>query len=326
MSHSKKLHALGWLSALVFAANAVHAAELATEWPSKSVRVIIPYAPGGSADLLGRLVGQQLAETFKQNFVSDNRPGATGIVGSELAAKAAPDGYTLLVSGVGSHVYVPGMMKVPYDPITDFTHIALLGGPPGVIVVNGNSAVRDLAGLIALAKDKPLSFGSAGTGTSGHLIAERFMQLAKIRMTHIPYKGAGPAVIDVRGGHIPVATTTLVAAASQIKSGGLRALSISSNTRVKSFPDVPTFTEAGFPVLATTWFSLSGPPRMPAPLASRINQAVRHAMRNSPLRERLSDEAIEANDMDPAQFTAFMRNEIAVWMPVVKSAAAAGAQ
>ncbi len=298
----------------------------AADWPTKSVRVIIPYAPGGSADLLGRLVGQQLAETFKQNFVSDNRPGATGIVGSEIAAKAAPDGYTLLVSGVGSHVYVPGLLKVPYEPMTDFTHIALLGGPPGVLVVNGNSPVRDLAGLIALAKDKPLSFGSAGTGTSGHLMAERLMQLAKIRMTHIPYKGAGPAVIDVRGGHIPVATTTLVASAPQIKSGGLRALAISTNARIKSFPDVPTFTEAGFPVVATTWFSLSGPPRMPAALTDRINRAVRSTLRNSPLRERLSDEAIDANDLDSAQFTAFMRNEIAVWMPVVKSAAAAGAQ
>lgn len=324
MNKRDAAHAFWGLATLV-AASSLQGAH-AADWPVKSVRVIIPYAPGGSADLLGRLVGQQLAETFKQNFVSDNRPGATGIVGSELAAKAAPDGYTLLVSGVGSHVYVPGMLKVPYDPIIDFTHIALLGGPPGVIVVNGSSPVRDIVGLVALARDKPLSFGSAGTGTSGHLIAERFMQLAKIRMTHIPYKGAGPAVIDVRGGHIPVATTTLVASAPLIKSGGLRALAISSTARLKSLPDVPTFTEAGYPVVATTWFSLSGPPRMPASLASRINQSVRSAMRNSPLRERLSDEAIEANDLDAAQFTAFMRKEIEVWMPVVKSAAAAGTQ
>ena len=250
------------------------------DWPTKPVRVVIPYAPGGSSDLLGRLLAQKLADTFKQNFISDNRPGATGAIGSELVSKGNPDGYTLLISGVGSHVYAPAMTKLAYDGLTDFTHIALLGGPPGVLLVNSNSSVRDVAGLIAQAKAQPLVFGSAGTGSSGHLAIELFKQLAKIEMQHVPYKGAGPAVIDLRAGHIPVAVATLVAAGPQMKAGALRAVGITSEKRVKNFPEVPTFVESGFPTLvATTWFSLSGPPKMPATLTARINQETRKAMR-----------------------------------------------
>ena len=295
----------------------------AADWPTKPVRVVIPYAPGGSSDLLGRLLAQKLADTFKQNFISDNRPGATGAIGSELVSKANPDGYTLLISGVGSHVYAPAMTQLAYDGLTGFTHIALLGGPPGVLLVNSNSSMRDVAGLIAMAKAQPLVFGSAGTGSSGHLAVELFKQLAKVDMTHVPYKGAGPAVIDLRAGHIPVAVATLVAAAPQMKAGALRAVGITSEKRVRNFPEVPTFVESGFPTLvATTWFSLSGPPKMPAVLTMRINQETRRAMRTPELSRRLGEEAIEANDLDPVQFTHFMRTEITRWSPVVKAAAA----
>lgn len=293
------------------------------DWPTKPVRVVIPYAPGGSSDLLGRLLALKLADTFKQNFISDNRPGATGAIGSELVSKSSPDGYTLLISGVGSHVYAPAMTKLAYDGLSDFTHIALLGGPPGVLLVNSNSSVRDIAGLIAQAKAQPLVFGSAGTGSSGHLAIEFFKQLAKIEMQHVPYKGAGPAVIDLRAGHIPVAVATLVAAAPQMKAGALRAVGITSEKRVRQFPEVPTFVESGFPTLvATTWFSLSGPPKMPVALTLRINQETRKALRTPELSRRLGEEAIEANDLGPVQFTNFMRTEITRWAPIVKAAAA----
>lgn len=301
---------------------AVHAAT-PVDWPSRPVRVVIPYAPGGSSDLLGRLLALKLSDTLKQNFISDNRPGATGAIGSELVAKGTPDGHTLLISGVGSHVYAPAMTKLAYDGLEDFTHIALLGGPPGVLLVNSNSAVRDVPGLIAQAKAQPLVFGSAGTGSSGHLAVELFKQLAKIDMQHVPYKGAGPAVIDLRAGHIPVAVATLVAAAPQMKAGALRAVGITAEKRVRGYPDVPTFVESGFPTLvATTWFSLSGPPKMPAALTQRINQETRKALRSPELSKRLGDEAIDSNDLDPAQFTTFMRTEITRWAPVVKAAAA----
>jgi tripartite-type tricarboxylate transporter receptor subunit TctC len=297
------------------------APSLAADWPSKSVRVVVPYVPGGSADLLGRLMALKLQESLNQNFVIENRGGVAGVVGSELVSQANRDGYTLLVSGVGSHVHAPAMKKVPYDPINDFSHIALLGGPPGVIVVNTNFQARDLAGLIAAAKSQPLSYGSAGAGTHGHLTAELFKMNARIDMTHIPYKGAGQAIIDLRGGHIPVAIATLVAAAPQMRAGGLRALAVSSERRVKTFPDVPTFAELGFSdIVAITWFGLAGPQKMPPDIIRRLNVEVRKAMQLPDVKDRFALESIEPNDLDPAQFTSFVRSEIKRWHPVVKAA------
>ena len=293
----------------------------AADWPTKSVRIVVPYVPGGSADLLGRLMALKLGEALNQTFVIENRGGVAGVVGSELVAQATRDGYTLLVSGVGSHVHAPAMKKVPYDPLRDFSHIALLGGPPGVLVVNSNFPARDLNGLIAAAKAQSLIYGSAGAGTHGHLTAELFKMTARIDMTHIPYKGAGQAIIDLRGGHIPVAIATLVAAAPQMRAGTLRALAVSSDRRVKSFPDVPTFAELGYPdIVAITWFGLAGPQKMPQEIVSRLNGEVRKAMHSPDVRERFAVEAIEPNDLDPAQVTEFVRSEIKRWQPVVKAA------
>src|SRR6185369_5546148 len=205
------------IAALVCAAEAG-----AQAWPAKPVRLIVPFAPGGSADTLGRTVALKLAEEFKQPFVVENRPGAGGVIGSELVAKAAPDGYTLLVSGVASHAVAPALPAgTPYDPLRDFTHIALFGGPPAVLVVNPSLAANDLQQLIALAKARPgtLSYGSPGNGTHGQLVAELFKQLAGIRMQHVPYKGASVAVADVIAGHIQIASTTLSTAAGQIHAG-----------------------------------------------------------------------------------------------------------
>jgi tripartite-type tricarboxylate transporter receptor subunit TctC len=293
----------------------------AADWPSKPVRIVVPYVPGGSADLLGRLMAIKLAEALSQSVVVENRGGVAGVVGSEIVSNANRDGYTLLVSGVGSHVHAPAMKKVPYDPIRDFTHIALLGGPPGVLVVNSGFAARDLAGLIAAAKAQPLTYGSAGAGTHGHLTAELFKMKAHIDMTHVPYKGAGQTIIDLRGGHIPVAIATLVAAASQMRAGAIRALAISSERRVRSFPDVPTFAELGYPdIVAITWFGLAGPAQIPPDVAKRLNAEVRKAMLAPDVRDRFAAESIEPNDLDVAQTTAFVRSEIARWQPVVKAA------
>jgi tripartite-type tricarboxylate transporter receptor subunit TctC len=293
----------------------------AADWPTKSVRIVVPYVPGGSADLLGRLMAAKLADAFNQTFVIENRGGVAGVVGSEMVALASRDGYTLLVSGVGSHVHAPAMKKVPYDPLRDFTHIALLGGPPGVLVVNAAFPAKDLNGLVAAAKAQPLSYGSAGAGTHGHLTAELFKMKAHMDMTHIPYKGAGQAIIELRGGHIPVAVATLVAAAPQMRSGALRALAVSSERRVKAFPDVPTFAEQGYQdIIAITWFGLAGPQQMPAEIVRRLNGEVRKAMQAPDVRERFAAESIEPNDLDPAQVTEFVRGEIRRWQPVVKAA------
>jgi tripartite-type tricarboxylate transporter receptor subunit TctC len=298
----------------------------AQAWPAKTVRVVVPFAPGGTADTLGRLVAHKLGETFKENFVVENRGGAGGVVGSELVAKAAPDGYTLVVSGVASHCIAPALSKkFPFDPVKDFTHIALFGGPPGVLVVNPSVPAQDLKQFIAYAKKEAgkLAYGSPGNGTQGHLIAEQLKQVAGIEMTHVPYKGASLAVADLIAGHLPVTSTTLTTAATQIKAGKARALAVSSAKRVPEFPELPTFAELGFPELtATIWFSLSGPAGIPPEIANRLNAEVRRILQLPDVRERLRLEGIEPGDLDPQQFTAFVAAEIKRWAPVVRASGA----
>ncbi len=295
-------------------------------WPSKPVRIVVPFAPGGTADALGRLVAQKLTESLKENFIIENRGGAGGVIGSELVAKAAPDGYTLVVSGVASHCIAPAMSKsFPFDPLRDFTHIALFGGPPGVLVINPSLPVQDLKQFIAYAKDQAgkLAYGSPGNGTQGHLIAEQLKQVTGIRMTHVPYKGASLAVADLIAGHVPVTSTTLTTAATQIKAGRARALAVSSAKRVPEFPDVPTFAELGYPELtASIWFSLSGPAGMPADIVNRLNAEVRRTLQLPDVRDRLKPEGIEPGDLDPQQFTAFVAAELKRWAPVVRASGA----
>ena len=296
----------------------------AQEWPAKPVRVIVPFPPGGTADTLGRLVSQKLSETFKENFVIENRAGAGGMIGSEIVAKAAPDGYTLVVSGIASHVIAPLLHKtMPYDPMKDFTHIALFGGPPGVLVVNPSLPVHSLEEFIAYAKANPgkLTFGSPGNGTQGHLLAEHLKQLTGITIAHVPYKGASLAVADLIAGHIPVTSTTLSTAAGQIHAGKARALAVSSANRVPDFPDLPTFKELGYPQLtAAIWFSLSGPAGMPQEIVQKLNAEVRRALKAPDVQQRLRPESIEAGDLSSQEFTQFMLSEIKVWTPVVRAA------
>jgi tripartite-type tricarboxylate transporter receptor subunit TctC len=312
--------------AVVAACAALASSAQAQSWPAKPVRIIVPFAPGGTADTLGRLVAQKLSASFGEQFVVENRGGAGGVIGSEIVAKSAPDGYTLVVSGVASHCIQPAMSKsVPFDPIRDFTHIALFGGPPGVLVVNPELPAHDLKQFIALAKSEPgkLAYGSPGNGTQGHLIAEQLKQVAGIEMTHVPYKGASLAVADLIAGHVMVTSTTLTTAATQIRAGKARALAVSSASRVPDFPDLPTFKELGFPDLtATIWFSLSGPAGMAPEIVNRLNAEVRAALRAPDVRERLRPEGIEPGDMDPQEFTAFVASEVKRWAPIVRASGA----
>ncbi len=301
-------------------------AAAAQVWPSKPVRLIVPFAPGGSADTLGRLVAQKLSESFKQTFVVENRGGAGGVIGSELVAKAPADGYTLLVSGVASHGIAPALSKeFPFDPLRDFTHIALFGGPPGVLVVHPGVAAKDLREFVALLKAQPgrISYGSPGNGTQGHLLAEQLKQVAGIEMTHVPYKGAGPAVADMIAGHVSAGSTTLSTAATQIRAGKLRALAVSSSRRLADFPDVPTYAELGYPELtATIWFSLSGPAGVPRDIVNRLNSEVRRILQQADVRERLRPEGVEIGDLDPQAFSAYVAAELKRWAPVVRAAGA----
>jgi tripartite-type tricarboxylate transporter receptor subunit TctC len=311
---------------VLFLAAAFSLNAAAQSWPAKPVRIVAPFAPGGSADTLGRIVAQKLTESLKENFIVENRPGAGGVIGSEAVAKAAPDGYTLLVSGVASHAVAPALPRgTPYDPVKDFTHIALFGGPPAVLVVNPNVAAKDLKEFVALLKKEPgkYSYGSPGNGTHGQLVAELFKQLAGVDMQHVPYKGASAAVADLIAGHIPVASTTLSTAAGQIHSNRARALAISSASRLPDYPNVPTYAEMGYKdLVATIWFSLSGPARMPADIVERLNTEVRKALDSPEARERLRPEGIEPGRLSASEFSAFVASEVKRWAPVVKASGA----
>ena len=298
----------------------------AQAWPEKPVRIIVPFAPGGSADTLGRLVAQKLSEHLKASFVVENRGGAGGALGSELAAKAAPDGYTLVVSGIASHVIAPLLPQgTPYDPVRDFTHIALFGGPPAVLAVNPSMEAKDLREFVALAKAKPraFSYGSPGNGTQGQLVAELFKQRAGIQMVHVPYKGAAGAVTDLMAGHIQVVSTTLTTAATQIRAGRARGLAVSAPRRLPDFPEIPTYAEMGYPdLVATVWFSLSGPAKMPGDVVGLLNAEVNRALELPEVRERLKVEGVEPNPMNAREFNAFVAEELKRWAPVVKASGA----
>ena len=296
---------------------------LAQDWPAKPVRIIAPFPPGGTTDIVGRLLAQHFSEQFKQNFVLDNRAGAGGVIGSDLVAKAAPDGTTLLISGIASHVIAPAVSKTPYHPLDSFSHIALLGGPPSVLAVHTDVPARSVREFIAHAKAeaKGVSWGSSGTGTHAHLVGELLREATQLNMVHVAYKGGAPAMADLIGKQIPATVTALSSALPHLRSGRIRALASTSRTRVAELPDVPTFAEAGYPQLtATTWFSLSGPAGMPAAMVAQINQETRRALRSPRFRERLAAEGIEAGDLDAAAFTQFVRSEIARWTPLAKAA------
>ena len=319
-------------AALAFSCASAHAqtpdkstAGAGQAYPVKPVRVIAPFLPGGSADTLGRLVSAKLSESLGQNFVVENRPGAGGVLGSDSVAKSAPDGYTLVVSGVASHVVAPVMSKVPYHPLKDFTHIALIGGPPAVLAVHPSLPAKDLKGFIALAKAKPgqLTYGSPGNGTQGHLVAELFKRASSIEIRHVPYKGASIAVVDVLAGYVDSLSTTLTTAGTQIRSGRLRGLAVSSPDRLKEYSQIPTYRELGYPQLvATVWFSISGPAEIPADVVNRLNSEIRRVLQLPDTRERLRSEGIDPGTLDAKAFSAFVAAEIERWSPVVKASGA----
>ncbi|MFL6563344.1 MAG: Bug family tripartite tricarboxylate transporter substrate binding protein [Burkholderiales bacterium] len=290
------------------------------------MRIIAPFAPGGSADTLGRIVAQKLTESLKENFLVENRPGAGGVIGSEVVAKAPPDGYTLLVSGVASHAVAPALPRgTPYDPLKDFTHIALFGGPPAVLVVNPSVPAQNLKEFVELLKKEPgkFSYGSPGNGTHGQLVAELFKHLAGVEMQHVPYKGASNAMADLIAGHIQVASTTLSTASSQIHGGRARALAISTANRLPEYPNVPTYAEMGYKdLVATIWFSLSGPAGLPADIVERLNAEVRKALDAPDTRERLRPEGVEPGKLSAAEFSSFVASEVKRWAPVVKASGA----
>lgn len=300
-------------------ANVAHA----QDWPMKPVRVIVPHAPGGVTDMLARLVADRLTAALKQSFVVENRAGAGGIVGSDQVSRAAADGYTLVASGMASHVIAPNAGAAPFDPMKSFTHIAMLGGPPLALLVHPSVQVKTVKEFVALTRTRSggVSYGSPGAGTHNHLMGELFRGRTGADMTHVSYKGGGPAAIDLIGGHIPSAFLTLSTAAPHIKSGRVRALAITSAGRLPEYAQVPTFAETGYADLTTTnWSGYSGPAGMPANVVARLNTEVVRSLRAADLQERLQAEGIRPNEMSSSAFTDFFHKEIERWTPVAKAA------
>jgi tripartite-type tricarboxylate transporter receptor subunit TctC len=295
----------------------------AQAWPARTVKFIAPFAAGGTSDTLGRLAAEHLREKLHQQFYVENRVGAGGMIGSHEVAVAAPDGYTFVISGIASHVIAPAFSSnPPYDGLRDFTHVAYLGGPPVVLVVHPTLGARTFKDFLELARRSPdgLNYVSSGVGTHGFLFAEDMVRREHIKLTHVPYKGSNPAVLDLIAGHVKIGAMAWSSAVEQIRAGNLQALGVSSQNRLAGFPDVPTFRELGYPdLVAATWFSLSGPAKLPSEISNRLNAAVVQVMQEPDVQKQLAQEGIESKSLTPEDFTKFVESETARWAPVAKA-------
>ena len=309
---------------VVIACTAVGAAieSHAQAYPSKPVRIIVPYTPGGSNDVLGRMVAKHMEEVFKQPFIVENKPGASGQIGAEAGAKAAPDGYTLLVAPNDVMTVTPNFNpNGPYDPVNDFEPIGTLGAVPIVLVVNGSSPYKTVDDLVAAAKSKPgaLSYASSGAGGPQHMSAELFAQMTGVKMVHVPYKGNVPAITDLLGGQVDVLFSPINSALPHIKTGKLRALAMATDKRVAALPDVPTLTDAGVPgYKSEIWIALFAPARTPKDIVDKLAAEVARMPTIPAVRDQLAAQGIDPMTTPPAQVLTMIRNDLARWSKVIK--------
>ena len=309
---------------LVMAGAALPAVTCAQNYPTKAIRLIVPFPPGGSTDLVGRVLGAKLGEAFAQQVVMENRPGASGMIGNELVARAAPDGYTLTMGTIGAmSVNVSLFKSVPYDPTRDFAPVTLTGNVENLLVVHPSLPVKNVKELIALAAGKPgtLSFASSGIGNAPHLAGELFNQLAKVKMVHVPYKGGGPAMIDLVGGQVSLSFASMPSSLPFAKGGKLRALAVGGAERSPAAPEIPTVAESGLPGFAVIdWQGLLAPAKTPAAVINRLNQESARILNEREVKERLSAAGLQVVTNTPAQFADFIRAEIEKWGKVIRAA------
>jgi tripartite-type tricarboxylate transporter receptor subunit TctC len=295
---------------------------LAQPYPAKPVKIIAPAQPGGGLDLIGRTVAQELSRSMKQSFFVENQSGGGGTIAAQAVARAAPDGYTLMVGYVATHATNPAVRKVPYDAVKDFTPIAMVGGTPNVLVVSPSVPVDDAKGLVEYVKNNPgkLSYGSGGIGTLNHLLWEEFRAAAGIDVVVAHYRGIGPAFTDFLGGQVQIMTPGLAAAMPHLRAKKLKVVAITGAKRHPLVPSVPTFGESGFAGFDTSvqWYGIVGPARMPPKVTSRLNAEINQAIRAPALRERLAAEAIDPMPMTSAEFGKFIQSEITHWSAVAR--------
>jgi tripartite-type tricarboxylate transporter receptor subunit TctC len=301
-------------------------AAAADNYPSRSVRIIAPFPPGSGVDIIARVVAQGLSDAWKQTFVVDNRPGAGGTIGSDIVAKAQPDGHTLLLGNVSTLAIAPNLYrKLPYDPVRDFAPITLITTMNSVLVVHPSVPARSLREFVALGKAKPrsLNYGSAGSGTTGHLGAELFKSMAGMDMVHVPYKGSGPAITDLLAGQVQVMFGTIATVLPHVRAGKLRALGVTSLKRTDLLPDVPSINEALLPGFEVeVWQAIVAPARTPDAIIARLNAEIVRSLRASAMKEQLTSQGLEAVGNSPKAFGEFIRSENAKWGKVVKASGA----
>ena len=295
----------------------------AQEYPAKPVRLIVPFPPGGATEPLARMLAQKLPETFGQQLIVDNRPGAGTTIGVEIAVRAPADGYTLLLSSIANAISVSLYRKLNYDIVRDIAPITLLATTSGVLVAHPTLPVKTVRELIALAKARPgeLVYGSSGSGTPNHLSAELFNLMAGVKLVHVPYKGGGPAVIALLSGETPLAFPSTPSAIQYIRSGRMRALGVSTAQRQQSLPEVPTIAESGVAGYdAETWYGLAAPARVPKEIIARLHAETVRAFAGADVREKLDAMGYQVRTTTPEQFGAFVRSEVDKWQKVVVAA------
>ncbi|MBK6649666.1 MAG: tripartite tricarboxylate transporter substrate binding protein [Betaproteobacteria bacterium] len=304
-----------------------------TTWPNKPVRIVVPFAPGGTTDILARAMAPELAKAFGQSFVVENRAGAAGNLGADIVAKSAPDGYTLLMGTVGTHGINKALYeKMPYDPVKDFAPITLIAGVPNVMAMNADKArinnINTVQDFIQYAKRNPgrINMASSGSGTSIHLAGEMFKSMTGVFMTHIPYRGSGPALLDLVGGNIDIMFDNLPSAIPHIKAGKLKALAVTSAQRSSALSETPTVEQAGGPALkgyeASSWFGLLAPANTPADIVNRIQVEAAKSLSSPAIREKLLAQGAIPGGNTPAEFAKMIDAEIAKWATVVKASGA----
>jgi tripartite-type tricarboxylate transporter receptor subunit TctC len=314
------------LAATVAAGSFTALPAAAQAYPTKPVTIVVPFAAGGTTDILARVIGDALKKELGQPVVIDNRAGAGGNIGGALAAKAAPDGHTLFMGTVGTHAINAALYKkMPFDPVKDFAPLTRVAMVPNLLVANPARPYKNVKELIAHAKAKPgsVTFGSSGNGSSIHLSGELFNTLAKVDMIHVPYKGSAPAVTDLIGGQIDIMFDNMPSAIQHVRNGRLKALAVTTAKRSPELPDVPTIAEAGVPGYeATSWFGMFAPADTPAPVVTRLNTALVKVLADPQVKKKLAEQGAEPYSEKPEQFAEFIRKESAKWSQVVKAAGA----
>lgn len=311
------------LPALLVALAVGSAASAPASAQGRPLRLIVPFPPGPGVDLIARTVADQLSQTMGRQIVVDNRPGAGSVIGVDLAAKSPADGNTLLFTNLAYAINAAMLAKLPYDPLRDLSPVTVVATQPHMLVVNPSVPVKTVRDLVALAKGKPgeITYASSGIGTGPQLVAEMFSSAVGVRMNHVPYKGANPALTDVVGGHAQVMFATLVSALPQVQAGRLRAVAVTSEKRSRHLPEVPTMIESGLPGFeAVGWFMVMAPAHTPGPVMARLQAALAAALAQPAVRERLTGDGAEVVASKPDEARRFLETEIRRWGAVVKSA------